>query len=507
MDKRMRRAKINAATTLLSQIVTTAVGIVIPWIMIDTFGSEAYGVTTSIAQFLSYIALFEGGIGRVARGALYGPLAAKDEDEVSRIYLAVKRFFSVIGAAFLGYTLILAFLYHDIADVTVFSRRYIFALVFAIAISKFAEYMWGISNITLFNADQRQYVVNSVVILSNILNVIAIVVLVTFGADILWIKLASSLVFILKPVIFTVYLKSHYRIKKSEKRAVLKNKAVGIAQHTAYVIQGNTDVLILTIFADLKLVAVYSVYHLVTFNLRSITTAFTGGMEAVFGEMIAKGELETLRKTYAKYKLILTLLTVTLFGAAGALIVPFAKLYTDGTTDANYVQPIFAIILLLADAINCLILPCFNLSIAANKLKESQAGAYVEAAINLGLSLILVMWDPLIGVAIGTLVSAVFKSFYYIIYSGRNVLKVKTGKLIKEFLLATVILLFVSATGMKVVSMFAVYNFNRWIIAGFCTVAVTGIIGLATGAILYPDMMKEFILSSVKHIRKLTRRK
>ena len=59
MDKRMQRAKINAGSTLLSQLVTTAVGVVIPWMMIGRFGSEAYGATTSIAQFLAYIALFK----------------------------------------------------------------------------------------------------------------------------------------------------------------------------------------------------------------------------------------------------------------------------------------------------------------------------------------------------------------------------------------------------------------------------------------------------------------
>ena len=91
MDNRMRRARINAATTLLNQLVTTFVGVAIPWIMIGRFGSEAYGATTSIAQFLAYISLFEGGIGRVARGALYGPLAEGDNAKISGIYLAVKR--------------------------------------------------------------------------------------------------------------------------------------------------------------------------------------------------------------------------------------------------------------------------------------------------------------------------------------------------------------------------------------------------------------------------------
>ena len=133
MDKRMQRAKINALTTSLSQIVSTVIGIAIPWIMISYFGSEAYGATTSIASFLAYISLFEGGIGRVARSALYKPLAVGDEEQISSIYLAVKRFFSGIGLAFVGYTVILAIFYYDIAEVSVFDRGYIFALVLVIS--------------------------------------------------------------------------------------------------------------------------------------------------------------------------------------------------------------------------------------------------------------------------------------------------------------------------------------------------------------------------------------
>jgi len=502
MDKRMQRAKVNAGTTLLLQLVTTVSGLLIPKIMIEVFGSEAYGATTSIAQFLAYISLFEAGIGRVARGALYGPLARKNEEEVSSIYLAVKRFFSILGYAFLGYALLLAIFYYDIADVAVFTRKYTFFLVISIAIGKFAEYMGGISNITLFNADQRQYVVNSVSIFSSILNVICIFLLSYSGADILWVKLVSSFVFILKPIIFTFYLKSHYHIKKSKTRAVLKNKVTGIAQHTAYVIQNNTDVLLLTVFGDLKLVAVYSVYHLVCFSLRNITSAFTGGMEAVFGNMIAKGEIDELRKTYTKYKFILTFLTITLFGTAAALIVSFVSLYTHEVEDANYIQPVFAFILLLGEAINCIILPCFNLPIAANQLKQSRMGAYSEAAINLVSSLVLVFWNPLIGVAMGTLLSALFKSVYYIIYSSRHVLKVKVSSVLWRFIVAIGVLIAVGIIGMMIVSTITIYKYVTWIAVGFCTVAVVGVVAIIVCAVLYPNSVKRISTFVLKKIHK-----
>jgi O-antigen/teichoic acid export membrane protein len=215
----------------------------------------------------------------------------------------------------------------------------------------------------------------------------------------------------------------------------------------AYVIQNNTDVLILTVFADLKLVAVYSVYHLVTYSLRSITMSFTGGMEAVFGNMIAKGEEDELMATYRRYKFLLTVLTVTFFGTAGILILPFVKIYTNDVSDVNYMRPLFAVLLIMSDAINCLCWPCFNLTIAANKLKESRLGAYLEAALNVVFSIALVFWDPLVGIAIGTLISAIFKSIYYMVFASRNILKINPLRILFGLLSTCAVLIIVSVCG------------------------------------------------------------
>ena len=493
MDKREQRAKINALTTLISQLITTAVGIVIPWIMIENFGSEAYGATTSIAGFLAYISLFEGGIGRVARGALYRPLALGDEEQISQIYLAIKRFFGIIGVAFVGYTVVLSLVYYDIADVTVFDRKYVFSLVLVIALSKFAEYMWGVSNITLLNAHQRQYVVNAVSVLSNILNLAAITLLVTVGSGILWVKLASSLVFLLKPLIFTVYVKRHYRIQKTKTRAHLKNKATGIAQHMSFVIQNSAANLILTVCADLKYVAVYSVYHLVTFSLRNIVTSFTGGMEAMFGDMIAHGEQSQLKSAYKKYKLLLTLLVISVFGTAAILIVPFVKLYTKGVVDANYEQPLFAVLIIMAEALNCLIWPCFNLTIAGNKLKESRMGAYGETIVTVGVSLALVFWNPLLGIAIGALVGALFKYVFYTVFSGRRILQTNVVRLLVDFVVVCLVMTLISGVGMTVIKRFALNNYLLWSLAGICTFATVTVLSLVTGFLLYPASLKSMM--------------
>lgn len=498
MDQREKRAKINAATTLCNQLVATVSGMLIPWIMIDTFGSEAYGATTSIAQFLSYISLLEGGIGRAARGELYKPLAEGDNESISRVYLAVKRFFNTIGSAFLVYAVLLAFCYYDIADVTLFTRDYVFWLVIAITIGKFAEFMGGYSNITLFNADQRQYVSNLTVIGTSLLNVVLVVLLSKSGCDLLWVKLGSSLVFVIKPVIYSIYRRKHYTIVRTQERAKLKNQWTAIGQHIAYFVQNNIAVFALTVFADLKAVAVYSVYHLISYSLRNVVTSFGGGMEAMFGDMIAKNETQELQKAYRRYKLTLTLLTVTLFGTAMILILPFIRIYTAGTTDADYSQPVFAGILLLSDALYCLTLPCYNLPIAAGKLKESRAGAYGEAVIGVLVSVALVFWNPLMGVALGALASMLFKSVYLIVFSGRQVLQTKLWKMLRDFALTLAVLTAVALVGMKIAPSLAIENYTVWAMYGFGVVAVMGAAALAVGFLLYPAATKRLASGLLK---------
>ncbi len=490
MDPRQKRAKINAATMLANQLVATVCGMLIPWIMIDTFGSEAYGATTSIAQFLSYISLLEGGIGRAARGELYKPLAEGDTESISRVYLAVKRFFNTIGTAFLGYALVLAFCFYDIADVAAFSRDYIFWLVIVMTIGKFAEFMGGYSQITLFNADQRQYVSNLTVIGTSALNVLLVVILARSGCDLLWVKLGSSLIFVVKPVIYTIYLKRHYTIVRTRERAKLANQWTAIGQHIAYFIQNNIAVFALTVFADLKAVAVYSVYHLISFSLRNVVTSFGSGMEAMFGDMIARNEREALIKAYRRYKLTLTVLTLSLFGTAMVLILPFIRLYTAGVTDTNYYQPLFAGILLLGDALYCVTLPCYNLPIAAGKLRESRAGAYGEAIISVVVSIGLVFRNPLLGVGIGLLAAMLFKGVYQIVFSARHVLHIPLWRPLRDFLVTTLVLILMAWAGIRISDYLAIENYISWALHGVAFVVVMGAAALLVGNLQYPGSIK-----------------
>ena len=219
----------------------------------------------------------------------------------------------------------------------------------------------------------------------------------------------------------------------------------------------------------------------------------------MFGDMIAKNEMEELLKAYKRYKLILTVLTLTLFGTALVLILPFVKLYTAGVTDANYYQPLFAGILLLSDALYCVTLPCYNLPIAAGKLKESRAGAYGEALISIVVSVVLVFWNPLLGVGIGLLVAMLFKGVYLIVFSAKHILRTHLWSLLRDFFGTTMMLVFMAFGGIWISEYLAIENYISWALHGVGFVGIMGAVAIMVGNVQHPGEIKNAVSGFFAH--------
>lgn len=499
MRTREQKAKLNILTTFLSQIVVVLCGIVVPKVMLSAFGSEVYGATASIAQFLSYISLLEGGIGGVARAELYEPLAKKDNEKVGAVFHATKRLFSYVGIAFIAYALLIAVFFNDLSGDPFFDRSFSFQLVVVISISIAAQYFGGFTYQTFLNAAQKRYVCNLVVILTTILNTVLIVVLTSIGCNVIVVKLVSSCVFVLRPVVFSVYVNKTYTFPRPTKNTyVLKQKWTGLGQHLAYFFHTNTDVVLLTLLVDLKTVSVYSVYSLIISSIRNLVISFLGGMEAFFGEMVAKKEERQLANAFRQYQFMLSMVSIILFGTTALLIIPFVRLYTAQITDAEYIQPLFAVVLVFAEMMNCIIQPFSSLPIAANQIKQTRWGAYGETVINIGLSLILIWWNPLLGVAIGTLTATVFKTGYYMVYASRTIPALRLPELMKSILFPSAMVGVCALAGFILAQMDMIISYFQWILWGVVSVSVIALVTMVLAGWLYPLELKS-VLNSLKH--------
>lgn len=69
--------KKNAISSLILQSTTIIQGLILPRLILYTFGSETNGLVSSINNLLGFISLLEGGLGAVVLAELYGPIEKK----------------------------------------------------------------------------------------------------------------------------------------------------------------------------------------------------------------------------------------------------------------------------------------------------------------------------------------------------------------------------------------------------------------------------------------------
>ena len=476
-NSRKKRVKRSVFTTLILQCITLVCGLIVPRALLGAYGSEAYGATTSIAQFLSYITLLEGGIGGVARAALYKPLAENDKTRISVIVYELKRFFRIIAYISLGYALVLACTYKSLSHIECYDWMTTFWLVLVIALSTSGQYFIGVSYSSLIQADQRVYIINILSIITIILNAIMVVLMIRFGSNLITVKLVSSCAFMIKPIAMWLYVRKKYDLDKHPEhdKDALSQKWTGLGQHIAFYIHSNTDVSILTILNNLESVSVYSVYHMITASIQNLVTATCSGMNSLFGDMYARGEIQNLKDTFHFYETMISITCTVLYSTVYVMIVQFISIYTRGITDANYIQPLFGCLITIAAEIFCIRIPYESIISAAGHFKQTRIGSYGEAVINLSLSLFLVWKYGLIGVAIGTIAAISFRMIYYVYYLNKNILFIPIVDCIKR----QVVNLFITLTTCFVCNLFipkTTANYLTWSCWAAVVVALSTVI-------------------------------
>ena len=467
MENRNKKFVLNSSTSLLQQIVTLICGLILPQIILKTFGSSVNGTMASITQFLSFITLLQGGVGTVAKLAYYKPLAKKDNEGLSVAYKTVSSFYKKFSIIFSVYLILLSVLFPMIID-TGFNFGYVALLVLILGLASVFEYFFGQASQMLLAAAQKNYIFSIVQIICTILSTILGVVLIKCGGSVHLVKFVSALVFTVRPLFLYCYVKKHYSIKKQEKKdnSVLGQRRSALVRHIAFYIHTSTDVFVLTIFTNILLVSVYSVHRYVIGSVSTLVTSILGNTEAVFGDMFARNEKETMKRQIPVYDLLTKIISCTCFTTCMILIAPFLKLYTKGVTDVEYSQPIFAFILCMAEMVYCMSITYQNVYIAAGHIKKTEWIAITEALINIGLSCLLVNFWGLLGVAIGTLTAMIFKTVANIIYMKKNVFNMSGVFIIKSNLinLLVCVTLFLG---------FRMMNFsldNYWIFFGYALI-------------------------------------
>lgn len=486
-QSRTKKAFLNVISGIAAEFVSLACGLILPRLILTSYGSAYNGITQSISQFISYISLMKAGIGGATAVALYKPLAEDDNQKISEILAATEEFMRKIAMIFAVFVIAMACVYPLLVK-DEFGWLFTASLVLIISISTFGQYYFGFTYQMLLSADQKDYITTFLGILTTIVNTILSIILIRNNFSIHVIKLGSSLANLITPLSLYFYVRKKYNLIRDVEpnRDLIPQRWDATAHEVASFINNNTDVVLLTLFTNMSEISVYTVYHYVISNLKKIVTQATVGFGAAFGDMYAKNEIDLMHQNLGIFELIIYSLTTILYSVALVMIIPFVAIYTDGVTDIEYIRPYFALVTIIASIFNCIRVPYRVIVINVGHYRQTKNGAIMEAVLNIVVSILGCIKFGLIGVALGTLVAMIFRTLQYSIYLSKNIMYRDIRYFIKHVVLLFSIILAVYLIS-KLYMPVVVANWFHWAIFATITTVIAIILTVATDYLLYKE--------------------
>ena len=423
MTSNVKKTVYNLFFGIGSQILLAAVGIIIPRLFITSFGSEVNGFLSSVNQIFSYVVLLEAGVGTATLQALYKPVAENDNDKINGIMSATAQFYRRTGWCYLGCVLILAVVY-PIAISSAIPVWQQVAVILIVGGSGSIGYFVHAKLRMLLRADGKTYIFTNAHTLVQLGTNIIKIVMIMIGWNIVFIQLGHMLLMFALAGYIAWYTKRSYPWLnlnvKPDKEAISQKNSV-LVHEISQMVFNHTDVLILTVFTNLKVVSVYVVYNMVV----DIISMLIGNVHNSFSfrlGQIFNTDKERYKRLYDVYETGYMSLSMILYCVTFIFLVPFMRLYTEGVTDANYLDPLLPVLFVVIKLlVSGRALAGATISYAG-KFKETRVRAIIEMIINITVSLACVNLFGIYGVLMGTIAALLYRANDMILYASKHIL-------------------------------------------------------------------------------------
>lgn len=427
-----KKFALNATSSALQQVVTMAVGLITPRVMLQFYGSEINGLVTSITQFISYFSLIEAGLSGAAVYSLYKPLAQQDVKGINGIVSAAKRTYTKLGFIFCGLTLLLAAIYASIVTVQGLTFPEIFFLILIMGVSGAMEFFTMAKYRVLFTADQKQYILSFSTMVGIVLNMVVIVVCAFSHMNIVWLKGIAVFSVFARSAILAGYMRRRYKyvdFKEKPNMRALDKRWDALYMQILWSLQSGAPVVLATVFTNMVQVSIYSIYNMVILGINNVASIFMSGLQAAFGDILARGNKEHLQKIYGQFLFAFYSILAVLYSVTAVMYLPFIRNYVADLPDSEaYILPTFGVLFFINGLLYAAKTPQGMITIAAGMYKETRLQTSIQAGILVVGGIIL---TPLFGLN-GTMAAAIASNLYrlidFIVFVSRQI----TGMRMRE---------------------------------------------------------------------------
>ncbi|KGE19756.1 lipopolysaccharide biosynthesis protein [Paenibacillus wynnii] len=420
---RAKRSILNLSFGLGSQLITIFLGFFIPRLIMVNYGSEANGLIASIVQIISYLALLEAGVGAASLQALYKPIAQNDRSHINSILAATSSYYKKTGVYYFFAVVLIAIVYPLVIHSEINKLSIMFIILLTGLGGAINYYFQGKFRILLI-AEGKSYIETSIVTAANVLNNVVRIILLLQGVNIIAVQASFFVLTLLQIVVFYVYMKKNYKwidLSLKPDFAAIGQKNSVLVHEISYLVFRNTDVLILTLLTNLKIVSIYVMYNMIFTIVDNVVQTVNGSMKSALGQSYHESK-EAFLKLYDAFEVYFMGLIFAILTVAYILILPFMRLYTAGVTDVNYINFWLPVLFVAIKLLTNVRTSANNVITIAGHFQKTQNRSILESAINLIASIVFVLFLGIYGVLLGTIAALLYRSIDIVIYANKVLL-------------------------------------------------------------------------------------
>lgn len=433
MARKDSRIKYNMISGFVYQVVFIAISFILPRLYLDNFGSEVNGVLSTIKQVFFYLVLLEAGVGLATTQALYKPIAENRYNDASAILAATRKYYFKTGAIYSVIVLLIAIVYSFIIPTGINSFT-VFGIVVLSGVPSIFSFFVQAKYRILMEVDGRKYVItNSETVFQFVANVSKILILYLTDSLIL-IYLVFCILNLIQMAYICVYARRQYKWLdfkvKPDYKAISQKESVLVHQLSGMVFN-NTDVLLLSVMSDFKVVSVYTIYSLFFTQIQNFITSITSGISFALGQMFHV-DRKKFDKIYSMYETLFIMCSFVIFTLMAVFLLPIIQLYTGGIDDAEYTNATLLILFVLMNLLANGKLPISQVVDYSGDFKNTRIFAIIEMTLNVSLTIVGILKWGVCGAIFGSVMALVFRGIAMIYYVNKKVLgrsQMKTYKL------------------------------------------------------------------------------
>ena len=414
MNSRLKMTVKNAFWSYFSMAISLVMQFASRTVFIYCLGKEFLGINGLFTNLLGVLSFAELGIGTAINFSLYKPVSDGDIEKIKAYmyyykwaYRIIAIFIAVLGLILLPFLDLFITDPGNVGDVRVYYIIYLFNTV----TSYFVSYKYSLAN-----AEQKSYIYTNINTICNFVILTAQMIALLIWKNFLVYLLIAAIFGLIQKVFTSIYFNKLYpylrdktvtKLSKSDKHILITKIKAMVIHKIGDVSVHQTDNIIVSSFISTVLVGVISNYTMIIGAIQNCVNILFNSVIGSLGNLVATESKEKQYQIFKDYRFI----GFWIFGfcavALATLINPFITLWLG--KDLLLEPAIINIILIDFYMIGQRI--CINnFKSSAGVVEQDRYVAFLQAVVNLVVSIILAKKIGLIGVYIGTLVQGLLAS-------------------------------------------------------------------------------------------------